>query len=169
SVDSVGSVDSVDSVGSVGNLLISRTVNSSIHTVTTSEYAALGSSSLLSTLSEKLESSGRKPYVIPVGGSNALGTFGYIEAAAELRLQWDSSPDLQTVTDVVVTCGSGGTAAGVAQGFKEFWPDHERPKIHAVGVCDSPGYFVGVVGGILTDMGFYPCLEDATAWVRGNV
>lgn len=32
---------------------------------------------------------GLNPYVIPVGASNALGTWGYIDAIEELRQQFD--------------------------------------------------------------------------------
>ncbi len=42
---------------------------------------------LLEQLRLRLESEGRRPYVIPVGGSNALGTWGYLEAAEEIRRQ----------------------------------------------------------------------------------
>ncbi|MFO0670503.1 MAG: pyridoxal-phosphate dependent enzyme [Polyangiaceae bacterium] len=53
---------------------------------------------------------------IPMGGSNALGALGYVDAAHELAAQVRRGelprPDL-----VVVTVGSGGTAAGLAAGF----------------------------------------------------
>jgi 1-aminocyclopropane-1-carboxylate deaminase/D-cysteine desulfhydrase-like pyridoxal-dependent ACC family enzyme len=38
-------------------------------------------------LLSQLRSQGRNPYLIPVGGSNALGTWGYLEAVEELRQQ----------------------------------------------------------------------------------
>ncbi|CAB4264863.1 unnamed protein product [Prunus armeniaca] len=36
---------------------------------------------------------GRRPYVIPVGGSNSLGTWGYIEAIREIEEQFQSGID----------------------------------------------------------------------------
>ena len=55
-------------------------------------------------------------YLVPMGGSNVLGSMGYVDAARELRGQIEAGalpePDL-----VVVTLGSGGTAAGLAAGF----------------------------------------------------
>ncbi|WP_394822118.1 1-aminocyclopropane-1-carboxylate deaminase/D-cysteine desulfhydrase [Pendulispora albinea] len=59
---------------------------------------------------------GRDALFIPVGGSNYLGTLGYVDAAREIAEQIRSGampePDV-----AVVTLGSGGTAAGLAAGF----------------------------------------------------
>lgn len=55
-------------------------------------------------------------YMVPMGGSNVVGSMGYVEAARELAAQVREGvmpePDL-----VVVTVGSGGTAAGLAAGL----------------------------------------------------
>jgi D-cysteine desulfhydrase family pyridoxal phosphate-dependent enzyme len=58
---------------------------------------------------------GRKPYVIPIGGSNALGLIGYVRAARELLEQ----ARVQGVefTHVVLASASGGTQAGLALGL----------------------------------------------------
>ena len=52
-------------------------------------------------------------YFVPLGGSNALGSLGFVDAANELAGQVSSGampePDV-----VVVAMGSGGTAAGLA-------------------------------------------------------
>lgn len=60
---------------------------------------------------------GKLPYIIPIGGSCALGVVGYVEAAFELQQQIDASimpkPDR-----MYVTLGSGGTAAGLLLGLK---------------------------------------------------
>ncbi|WP_267879664.1 1-aminocyclopropane-1-carboxylate deaminase/D-cysteine desulfhydrase [Caldalkalibacillus mannanilyticus] len=51
---------------------------------------------------------GRNPYIVPIGGSNGLGTLGYVDAYQELGehdFDW-----------IVVTAGSGGTYAGLALG-----------------------------------------------------
>ncbi|MEV4517398.1 pyridoxal-phosphate dependent enzyme [Dactylosporangium sp. NPDC049525] len=65
---------------------------------------------------ERLAASGRRPYVIPVGGADQVGSQGYVVAAAELELQVPGF-DL-----VVVPAGSGGTHAGLAAGLG----DHDR-------------------------------------------
>ncbi len=55
-------------------------------------------------------------YKIPCGGSNALGTLGYVDCAAEIR-------DQGIHFDYIVCAeGSGGTLAGLALGAKLFLP-----------------------------------------------
>ncbi|KAF7135752.1 hypothetical protein RHSIM_Rhsim08G0124200 [Rhododendron simsii] len=61
--------------GLIGNLLVERLVGAHIDLVSKEEYAKTGSLALTNLLKEKLISEGRKPYVIPVGGSNSLGTW----------------------------------------------------------------------------------------------
>lgn len=59
----------------------------------------------------RLESEGRKPYRMPVGGATAVGALGYVHAVDEMRGQLDG-------IDLVVTAdGSGGTHAGLVAGF----------------------------------------------------
>jgi 1-aminocyclopropane-1-carboxylate deaminase/D-cysteine desulfhydrase-like pyridoxal-dependent ACC family enzyme len=59
---------------------------------------------------------GRRAYYIPAGGSNRIGSAGFVDAAKELAAQVRDGampePDL-----VTVALGSGGTAAGLAAGF----------------------------------------------------
>lgn len=68
-------------------LKLSVQVGAHIHTVTKEEYTRTGSEALLKQLSEQLRSQGKKPYSIPVGGSNSLGCWGYMEAIRELEGQ----------------------------------------------------------------------------------
>lgn len=58
---------------------------------------------------------GGKPYIIPGGGSNAVGTMGYVACAEEIIAQaFDKELNIDCV---VCTSGSGGTHAGLAVGF----------------------------------------------------
>lgn len=64
---------------------------------------------------EKLKALGRKGYVIPGGGSNALGAMGYVVCAREIMAQ---SLDMGLAFDeIVVASGSAGTHAGLLVGF----------------------------------------------------
>lgn len=69
----------------------------------------------------RLTSQGRRPYVIPVGGSNALGAVGYVEAVREVtgQLKQFGAEGL----DIVIALGSAGTIAGVVVGCYLFLPD----------------------------------------------
>ncbi|GJN22429.1 hypothetical protein PR202_gb09989 [Eleusine coracana subsp. coracana] len=103
--------------GLVGNLLVERLVGAHIDLVSKEEYGKIGSVALADLLKKKLLEEGRKPYVIPVGGSNSLGTWGYIEAIRELEQQVQQSTEFK-FDDIVVACGSGGTIAGFALGSR---------------------------------------------------
>ena len=63
------------------------------------------------------EEMGRKVYKIPCGGSNALGSLGYVECMKEIAAAG------QHFDHIVCTCGSGGTAAGSVLGAKLYLPD----------------------------------------------
>jgi D-cysteine desulfhydrase len=59
---------------------------------------------------------GRRPCVIPLGGSNALGALGYVACATELLAQArDAGLDLH---HIVLAVGSAGTLAGLLLGLR---------------------------------------------------
>lgn len=70
---------------------------------------------LSTTTAEELRAAGRRPYVIPTGGSNSIGALGYVEAAAEL-LDQAAAMNL-TIDEIVHPTGSGGTQAGLLLGL----------------------------------------------------
>lgn len=76
----------------------------------------------LEELATRIEAQGYRPYVIPVGGSNALGALGYVESALEIVQQCE---DVVNLSSVVVASGSAGTHAGLAVGLEQLMPDVE--------------------------------------------
>src|ERR1700719_971337 len=69
----------------------------------------------LAKVAAKLKGDGRKPYLIPGGGSNPTGALGYVNAAIELIAQ---ANDLGLRIDHVVhATGSAGTQAGLIAGL----------------------------------------------------
>lgn len=76
----------------------------------------------LSELATRIEAQGFRPYVVPVGGSNALGAMGYVESALEIAQQCEGVLGLSSV---VVASGSAGTHAGLAVGLEQLMPDAE--------------------------------------------
>lgn len=62
----------------------------------------------LEELATRVEAQGFRPYVIPVGGSNALGALGYVESALEIAQQCEGAVN---ISSVVVASGSAGTHA----------------------------------------------------------
>lgn len=65
---------------------------------------------------EEVRKNGGKPYIIPGGGSNALGSLGYVNAAVEILNQTNKRNIF--FDHVVVTSGSSGTHAGIVAGFE---------------------------------------------------
>ncbi|MFJ3292294.1 D-cysteine desulfhydrase [Enterobacter asburiae] len=76
----------------------------------------------LDELATRLEAQGFRPYVVPVGGSNAMGALGYVESALEIAQQCEGAVSLSSV---VVASGSAGTHAGLAVGLEQLLPDVE--------------------------------------------
>ncbi|MEA4749875.1 D-cysteine desulfhydrase [Klebsiella pneumoniae] len=76
----------------------------------------------LDELATRIEAQGYRPYVIPVGGSNALGALGYVESALEISQQYE---DAVAISSVVVASGSAGTHAGLAVGLEQLMPQAE--------------------------------------------
>lgn len=108
--------------------------------MSTGTYAQLGQKKLLEVAEQQLRREGRNPYVIPVGGSNALGAWGYIEAVRELQDQMRAMS--LPVDHLVFACGSGGTATGLALACRLSGLSGPGGfRVHAVGVCDSADYF----------------------------
>ncbi|MCA0918367.1 MULTISPECIES: D-cysteine desulfhydrase [Halomonas] len=66
-------------------------------------------------LADRLKSEGKRPYIIPGGGSNEIGALGYVNAALELLAQ---ANDMGLRIDHLVhATGSAGTQAGLVTGL----------------------------------------------------
>jgi len=67
---------------------------------------------------DELTSKGRKPFVIPIGGSTGLGVLGYVKAMEELSAQLENDN-----VQILIGVGSCGTFAGAILGAKIFMPN----------------------------------------------
>ena len=72
-------------------------------------------------IASELESQGARPYLVPYGGSNALGALGFVNAAQEIVSQLEELDE--TPSHVVFASSSGGTHAGLALGFGLLIPE----------------------------------------------
>jgi D-cysteine desulfhydrase len=97
-----------------GNLLLDRLTGAHVHFLP----GATGHQrdTALLSMDEELRSLGRRPYLIPFGGSSDVGTLGYVHAAFEMAEQAKACN--APIGDVVVAIASGGTYAGMLLGFK---------------------------------------------------
>ncbi len=124
------------------NILLDRLAGAEIRWVSREEYARRAE--IFEVVAQELRRAGRTPYLIPEGGSNALGAWGYVRAIEELRSQIAPGP-----LTIVYAAGSGGTGAGILLGCRLF--GLEETRVVGVNVCDDREYFVRVIGEIVED------------------
>jgi len=145
-----------------GNLLLDRLVGARIHRITWEEYPER--SAHMATVARELQAAGRRPFVIPEGGSSLAGCWGYIEAIQELLAEqrahgWDWA-------DLAGACGSGGTAAGLAAGVRAAgWP----VRVHAVIVSRDVEYFRELIRRHWLDLGLGSAVDETVDLVPGYV
>ena len=92
-----------------GNLLLDKLLGATIHWCGDRRKGED-----IPALCDRLRSGGRRPYVIPYGGSNVIGATGFVLALRELALQL--GPEVDSVSHIVFASSSGGTHAGLMVG-----------------------------------------------------
>jgi 1-aminocyclopropane-1-carboxylate deaminase/D-cysteine desulfhydrase-like pyridoxal-dependent ACC family enzyme len=93
-----------------GNLLLDRLFGAELRFVRTGPER----SPALEALAAELRAAGRRPLLIPIGGSTPLGARGYVEAAREVAAQFRALG--VTPRAIVHGSSSGGTQAGLVVG-----------------------------------------------------
>jgi L-cysteate sulfo-lyase len=92
-----------------GNLLLDHIFDSKIHWTGSNRKGED-----IARIFAELKAAGKKPYLVPYGGSNELGAVSFIDAVAELQQQ-NKGPEF---SHVVFASSSGGTHAGLILGKK---------------------------------------------------
>ena len=107
-----------------GNLLLDKMLGAHIHWFDKDKL--LESQKLLT---EKLISEGKKPYLIPIGGSNELGSIAFVRAILELK---DQLKEQKLNIDYIVFAScSGGTHSGMVLGKKIY---NSEPEIIGISI-----------------------------------
>ncbi len=140
-----------------GNILLDRLAGAEI--VWISRTAWRDRNRLLAEQADRIRAAGGRPYVVPEGGSNALGSWGYIRAMRELADDLSSIASPQEPATIVYACGSGGTGAGLILGAKMLGLASRGIRVAGVNVCDDRDYFVEAIGRI--------CAEAERRWNLG--
>lgn len=96
-----------------GNILLDRLLGAQLHVA--SDTGSATNDELLRLVAQATRA-GRRPYVIPVGASDAVGSLGYVNCATEL-LQQCASAGIDP-GHIVVATGSAGTHAGLLVGLR---------------------------------------------------
>jgi len=95
-----------------GNLALDRLFGAEIRFVATGPERMPA----LHALAEELRGAGRRPLMIPIGGSTPLGALGYVEAARETAAQFAATGIRPAA--IVHGSSSGGTQAGLVVGCR---------------------------------------------------
>jgi L-cysteate sulfo-lyase len=105
-----------------GNILLDQLFGAKVHTLSYEQDIELYAQNLMQQLSD----SGRSPYLIPIGGSNSIGSLGYVLCAEEMLTQLNSDT-IEKVQhganasahfdQIVLATGSAGTQAGLLAGL----------------------------------------------------
>jgi len=94
-----------------GNVLLDHLLGAGIHSLKAGDNSDVYAENLVN----QLKTQGRKPYLIPVGGSNVIGSLGYLRCANEI-LQQLGETNLN-IDRIVLASGSAGTQAGLLAGL----------------------------------------------------
>eukprot|EP00045_Choanoeca_perplexa_P004141 m.35689 g.35689 ORF g.35689 m.35689 type:complete len:380 (-) comp12418_c0_seq1:41-1180(-) len=150
----------VETLPSTGNLFLNQLLGCHLHLVPKGTPYEPGLRSSMEDIKALLASKDRVGYAIPVGGSNIAGLFGYLEGFAELHAQCQS----EGVTDITVTCGSGGTACGLALANRLLGNPY---RIWAVAICDNRQYFYQHVQDTLDELALPYQAKDLLTVIDG--
>ena len=122
-----------------GNYLMNSLLNIKIKNVTNDEYNSIDT--IMHTYAKEM---GNNAYVIPEGGSNEIGVWGYVECFFEILKQIaDQNINIDTI---LVPTGSGGTHAGLLLGKLLA---NSNIEIMSINVCDSSDFFVNKISDIM--------------------
>jgi D-cysteine desulfhydrase len=131
------------------NSLLDRVAGAQIRYVSFAEYRRRDE--IFAAVEDDLRRAGRRPYLIPEGGSNALGSWGYVSAIEELREQIATLGPTNAPAPITIAyaAGSGGTGAGIELGLRlTGWTE---ARALGFAVCDDRVYFQRRIADIAGD------------------
>ena len=130
-----------------GNILLDHLAGAELMWIDHAAYA--DRTRALAAAAERVQAAGGRPYVIPEGGSNALGAWGYVAACQELRPQLAALPIKPTT--IVHASGSGGTTAGLLLGSRLYDLDSLSVRVATVNVSNDGAYFTRAIHHICSE------------------
>ena len=131
----------LDGQPSSGNLFFMRLASATTYPLSPDAYLERDKHML--KRAEELQAQGHTPYIIPEGGSNALGSLGYVRSMLEIV------QSVENLDFIITAVGSGGTLAGLLAGAQF---TNSRAQIIGVPVCDDGHVFMQRVNIILQDL-----------------
>ncbi|MCG8484115.1 MAG: D-cysteine desulfhydrase family protein [Clostridia bacterium] len=126
-----------------GNYFLDRLFGANIRLITPKEFEE-NRMGIMEDIQEKLAKENKKAYIIPLGASNGIGTFGYFKAMDEIIVQ---EKEMQIQFDAIcISVGSGGTYAGLSLASKLL---NHQAKIYGFNVSSDAVYFRNQIEAIL--------------------
>lgn len=157
-----------------GNILLDRLFGATIHEIGETPSGETGEDDIKSmsdegamiALGEQLRDAGRRPYIVSLGASSAVGSLGYAECAYEIAQQSGEAP----ANWVVHASGSCGTQAGLIAGFKAM---ASPSRVLGIGVSgETQDGRIGLVKSLTAEtaafLGYNGAIEEGDLNVDGN-
>jgi len=136
-----------------GNLFLNQLLGVDIHYISAGEYESVNA--IMENIAQQ---SPEKCYIIPEGGSNEIGAWGYIKAFYEI-IEQD-----RHIETIVVATGSGGTHAGLLLGKLL---SKSPLNVLSVNVCDDAGFFQDKIDSIMRE--FCQRYEKHLKWQKSDI
>ncbi|HID39241.1 MAG TPA: D-cysteine desulfhydrase family protein [Calditrichaeota bacterium] len=140
-----------------GNYFLNRLAGAEIYFVNEEEYKNVDM-----VMAQIAETAIEKCYIIPEGGSNETGVWGYIKCYEEIMQQSKSTG--QYFDTIVVATGSGGTHAGLLLGKILTGGTTE---VLSVNVCNDALYFQNKISDIIDK--FASKYEKKLSWSADDI
>ena len=127
------------------NVILDRLLGARIHVAATDARA--DREALVEEVVDALRRAGRRPYLVPVGGSGPIGASGQVLAGLELVAQARSlgiSPGA-----VILPSATGGTQAGLLVGLRL---GGSAARLAGIAVASPPAELIPVIARMLEDL-----------------
>lgn len=143
-----------------GNLLLDDLFGATLHVLSADDDPL----AYCERLKASLQQQGSKPYVVPFGGSDALGAIGYISCIEEITQE--AKETNLTIDHLVHASGSGGTQAGLELGAHMYGASFD---IQGISVLHPANVLQPIVRKIFNDakttLGGAPSTDAAPSYV----
>jgi D-cysteine desulfhydrase len=105
---------------------------------------------IMESIKDALEKDGYKPYIIPEGASNGVGSLGYVNAMEEI-LEQEKEMGIK-FDAIAVTVGSGGTYSGLYYGNRI---NNNSAVVYGFNITETKEHFQRVVIKLLEEISQY--------------
>ncbi|XP_071798294.1 uncharacterized protein [Asterias amurensis] len=128
------------------NMFLNRLIGTHVYLLPKKSQYSTDIKPRMDQLVQKIkEETGESAYPIPIGGSTAIGLYGYLEGFRELLDQGVADQ----FTDIAIACGSSGSTAGLALAN---YLTGSRLKVHGFIVSDDSEFHSKQINDVLREM-----------------